>query len=115
MQKFGIEIRKVGDTKNLYNDVDIVLKRFGMQTRPVSNEAKVQTVAHALQRMLKSERHFSVCTVRDCAAVCQICIPEERMEIYRAVHCMDYSEMLPDYRQMLVAMLLDDFRTVLCQ
>jgi hypothetical protein len=31
-----------------------------------------------------------------------------------AAHCIEWSEMLPDYRQMLVAMVLDDFRTVLC-
>lgn len=114
MQTFGIEIRKVGDTKNLYRDVDLVLSRYGMSEQEVSDIAKIQTVAHALQNMMKVERHFSVCTIDRCAEVCQVCISTERKRIYSAAHCLNWSDMLPDYRQMLVAMILDDFRTVLC-
>ena len=114
MQKFGIEIRKVGDTRNLYNDVDTVLKRYGMQTQEVSDIAKIQTVAHSLQKMLKVDNYFSVCTIDNCAKVCQICIPTDRRNIYSAAHCMNWGDMLPDYRQLLVAMVLDDFRAVLC-
>lgn len=114
MQRFGIEIRKIGDTKNLYNDVDVVLNRFGMKTQEVSDIAKIQTIAHSLQKMLKIDNYFSICTIQNCADVCQICIPSDRISIYRAAHCMNWSDMLPDYRQMIVAMVLDDFRSVLC-
>lgn len=114
MQKFGIEIRKIGDTSNLYNDVDTVLSKFGMKTREVSDFAKIQTVAHSLQKMLKVDNYFNVCTIDNCANVCQVCISEDRKNIYRAAHCMNWSDMLPDYRQLIVAMVLDDFRCVLC-
>jgi hypothetical protein len=114
MQKFGIEIRKVGDTRNLYNDVDTILSRNGMRTQEVSDNAKIQTIAHSLQKMLKVDNYFSVCTINNCAKVCQICIPADRLNIYNAAHCLNWSDMLPEYRQLLVAMVLDDFRVVLC-
>lgn len=114
MQKFGIEIRKVGSTKNLYNDIDMILAKNGMGQKLVSDDMIAQTTAHALQKMLKSDSHFSVCTVKECAKLCSICIPQERQNIYSAAHCISWSEMLPDYRQLLVAMVLDDFRVVLC-
>jgi len=114
MQKFGIEIRKVGDTKNLYKDVDLILKRNGVESNYVSDIAKQRTVAHALQRMLEPDRYFDVCTIDSCIKVCSICIPAERYAMYRAVHCIHWDKMLPDYRQLLVAMVLDDFRVILC-
>jgi len=113
MQKFGIEIRKIGDVKALFADVDLVLKKFNMNPQSVSDEAKASTVAHALQKMLKVESHFSVCTITNCANICQVCISKERLDLYHAAHCISWNEMLPDYRQCLVAMILDDFRTVL--
>jgi hypothetical protein len=115
MQKFGIEIRKTGDTKNLYRDVDLVLKTITMDGGSVSDVMRSQAVAHSLQKMLKSDGHLSVCTIDNCASICQIMIPKERRDIYSSCHCMSYSEMLPEFRVNLVAMLLDDFRTVLCQ
>lgn len=114
MQKFGIEIRKVGDTKNLYKDVDMILSKNGIEQNTVSDAMIAQTTAHALQKMLKADSHFSVCTIRDCAKLCSICIPQERQNVYSAAHCISWSDMLPDYRQLLVAMVLDDFRVVLC-
>ena len=113
MQKFGIEIRKAGTRSGLYADVDKVLSEIGIGNGGVSKVMQVQTVAHSLQNMLKSERHFDVCTIRNCASICNLCIPVERMDIYRAAHCMNWSEMLPEYRMALTAMVLDDFRTIL--
>lgn len=116
MKTFGIEIRKAGSTKGLFEDVDKVLGKFGMQRggQDVSDEAKMATVAHSLQKMLQVDNFFSVCTIDACRKVCQICIPAERYAIYSAAHCIRWDEMMPDYRTMLVAMVLDDFRTALC-
>jgi len=113
LQKFGLEIRKIGRVDNLYADVDLVLKNANMESGGVSQSAQAQTCAHALQRMLSVESHFSVCTIDRCAKMCQVCISKERQQIYDAAHCLHWNEMLPDYRTMLVAMILDDFRTVL--
>lgn len=35
------------------------------------------------------------------------------MKVYQTQHCIDWSEMTNEFRQMLVAMVLDDFRCVL--
>lgn len=107
MSMFGLELRKVGNIKNLYRDVDIVLGN--------TNRANLQrqTVAHAIQKMMKSDKWFDVTCIKGCAKVCEICIPEERMDIYSAIHCIHWNEMLPDYRQQIIAMVLDDFRSIL--
>jgi hypothetical protein len=98
--------------ESLYKEVDLVLKKFEIGVS-VSQSVQTQTVAHALQKMFCSETHFDVCTIRSCAELCQIVIPKERMAVYSSIHCMRWSEMLPDYRQMIIAMVLDDFRSIL--
>lgn len=113
MQKFGIEIRRSGTLSGLYKDVDSVLSQCGMADGGVSDTAKVATVAHSLQKMLNADSYFSACTITNCANVCQVCISRERMSVYNAAHCIQWNEMMPDYRMMLVAMVLDDFRAVL--
>ncbi len=112
MQKFGIEIRKA-NTTNIYKDVDHVLNNHGIKSHGVTDMAKIQTVAHSLNKMIKSQSYFDVCTINNCAKMCQICISEERNNVYSSIHCMHWNEMLPEYREMIVAMVLDDFRTVL--
>lgn len=113
LQKLGLEIRKIGNLNNLYNDVDLVLSNYKVPEQSVNRPIQAATVAHSLQKMLKTESHFSVCTIEKCAAICQICIAKERMQVYNAIHCVNWNEMLPDYRQLIVAMVLDDFRSVL--
>ena len=111
LQTFGIEIRKIGDVNSLYKEVDSVLRanEIGKEISPI---VAMQTVAHALHKMLKVESFFSICIIENCAKVCQICIPKERMQVYSAIHCVNWNEMLPDYRQLVIAMILDDFRCV---
>ena len=107
MQIFGLEIRKAGDINTLYENVDSVLSKINM------DDMKKLSVAHALQKMLSTERHFNICAIRDCAKVTQTIIDDERMRIYQTQHCINWNEMLPEFRQNLVAMVLDDFRHVL--
>lgn len=115
LQKFGIEIRKIGNVKNLYKDVDLVLQKAQLRSNEVNGAVQALTVAHALQKMLQVERHFDVCTIRNCAEMCQICIAKERMQVYQSIHCHSWNEMLPEYRETIIAMVLDDFRPVLNQ
>jgi len=106
MNIFGIQIR-AASTTNLYKDVDRLLaenKNYDMERA---------TTTHALEKMLRDDRHFSVCTIRDCAKLNNLCIPQKRMQIYSAAHCIDWNAMSPEYRQMLIAYILDDFRAVL--
>lgn len=113
LQKLGFEIRKIGNVKSLYRDVDAVLSSAGITQGNVTSDIQRDTTAHALQKMISGQEYFSVCTVDKLAKISGIIIPKERQNIYNAAHCMDWSEMVPDYRQKLVAMVLDDFRSVL--
>jgi len=113
IKKLGIEIRKAGSLDGLYRDVDSILANNNVADGGVSVDAQASTVAHALQRMFSTESNFSVCTVDRCCAIAQIHIPAERYRIYSALHCMKWNEMEPEYRRLITAMLLDDFRSVL--
>jgi len=110
---FGLEIRKAGSVKNLYRDVDIVLSTNGIPSGGVSTEVQVNTIGHALHKMLQPGATFYVCDVQKCAQIAGIHISKERLDIYSSIHCMKWSEMLPDFRQQVMAMVLDDFRSVL--
>ena len=113
IQKLGLEIRKIGSLNNLYKDVDVVLSNYSIKSGEINANVQINAVAHSLQKMLKTESYFSVCCIRDCASLCQIYISAERMKVYQTQHCVNWSEMTNDFRQMLIAMVLDDFRCVL--
>jgi hypothetical protein len=113
IKKLGLEIRKVGSTPELYRDVDIVLAKHNVPTGGVSAEVQIGTVAHSLHKMLSTKGYFDICTVRSCADLTGLHISSERMDMYRAIHCMSWNDMEPDYRQLVMAMVLDDFRPVL--
>lgn len=109
---FGLELRRKDNITNLYSDVDVVLKKAGVDGRDISANVQSSAVAHSLHNMLKG-KYFSVCTIDACVKVVGLRIPSERYSIYLAQHCIDWADMLPDFRQTLIAMLLDDFREVL--
>ena len=106
MQAFGIELRKTNNT-NLYMDVDRIL------SGPKFAVIQVQTVAHAIQRMFQPNLSFDVCCIKECAKICSVHIPQEHMDIYQTLHCHDWSTMLPEYREYIIAMVLNDFRGIL--
>jgi hypothetical protein len=113
IQKFGLEIRKIGNLDNLYSDVDLVLKNNNIPNNGINITVQQQSTAHALQHMLSVDRWCDICAIQECAKLCQICISEERMLVYHSQHCIHWNKMLPEFRQLLVAMILDDFRCVL--
>lgn len=114
IQKFGLEIRKIGNTQNLYSDVDLILRKYEVPVTGINMTVQQQATAHALQHMLQVDRWCDVCAIKECAKLCQICISDERMAVYSTQHCIHWNNMLPEFRQLLVAMILDDFRCVLC-
>ncbi len=106
MKAFGLQLIKSNSFDRLYNNVDNILKQNSINIQK-------QTTAHALQNMLKVDKWFSLCTVNECAKVSNIIIPQDRLDIYRAIHCIHWSEMTPEYREIIIAMVLDDFRNIL--
>ena len=112
MKAFGLELRRSNTLVGLYEEVDNTLAKFNVQKGGVSSTMARDTVAHALQKMIKGS-HLSICTVDRISSVCGVIIPAERRNVYSSIHCMNWNEMTPEYRQEIVAMLLDDFRSVL--
>lgn len=102
---FNFEIRKRDNVHNLYSDVDLILKNVV--------DIERQTVAYALQKMIKPGSYFDICTIKNCADVCKVVIPQERLNIYSAIHCIHWSEMTKEYCQTIIAFILDDFREIL--
>lgn len=118
MKAFGLELRKTSgiNARSLYADVNRVLSESGIADGGVSAALQQQTVAHSLQKMMNPDGgsgYFNVCVVKSCASLCGIVIPRSRAEVYSSIHCMNWNEMLPDFRATIYAMLLDDFRAVL--
>lgn len=108
MKLMNLDIRKAGTAMEyIYDTVDRTLATIDPTT------IERETVGHALQHMFQAHRHFSVCKVRECAKLCNVVIPKERMKIYDTMHCINWNEMDPEYRGKLVAMVMDDFRDVL--
>jgi hypothetical protein len=105
IQKFGLEIRKLGSMSDLYKEVDMVL------SKPV--DVCSMTVAHAIQKMLKPDGYCDVCTIKNMSEITGVIIPKERLNLYQTVHCMHWSDMLPDYSRAIMCMILDDFRSIL--
>lgn len=110
---FGMEIRRIGQLANLYRDADLVLQKLGVEHQgEVPKVMGVSAAAHAINKMLKVDRYFDITTIQQCSKVCSIVVSAERMEVYRTMHCVHWNEMLPEFRQALIAMVLDDFRSV---
>lgn len=112
MHVLGLELRKSSDIESLYKDVDSVLSKHGMVSGEVSIKVATQTVAHSLQKMLKQNNWFDVCVIKNCADAAAIQIPSTRQAIYQAAHCISWGDMTADYKEILVAMVMDDFRSL---
>jgi hypothetical protein len=113
MKSFGFEIRKAGSINSLYEDVDKILEGSGLDKSDVTIDIQIQAVAHTLHKMLKPNTHFSICTIDKCVEISQVVISKERYDVYSSIHCMSWSEMEESFRQNIIAMVLDDFRSVL--
>lgn len=113
LKKFGLELRRTGSVGNLYRDVDRVLESSGIPSKSVSGNIQLEAISHSLHNMIVVGRHFSVCTIDNCAKISRIIISSERRNLYSSIHCMNWSDMTEDFRTKVVAMVLDDFRDIL--
>lgn len=108
MKKIGVEARK----EISYTDVDLFLNNFGIERGGVNKFSQKSSISHAIHKMFTGT-YFSIITIENCADLCNIVIPKDRQRLYNTQHCMEWAEMLPEHRQMLMAMVLDDFREIL--
>ena len=113
MKMLGLDIRKSSNVKTLYETVDLKLAQIGCSNGESSANIKIQTVQHKLTDMFKASKHFNICAIKDLQEITNVHISSERNQIYRAAHCISWSDMTPEYRDSIIAMVLDDFRDVL--
>ena len=109
---FELRLVNPKDPKFILESIDKFLAEKNITQGRVTYDVAKQTAAYVLQKMLTS-RHFSVCAIRECAEVLKLRISSERMRVYNAIHCVNYGDMEDDYRQTLIAMVIDDFRELL--
>jgi hypothetical protein len=115
MNIMGIHITtKSRAVNDLLHQVDHTLNKNGLTpgNQHVPRTVQQMTAVNALNQMLKG-KHFDVCCVRNLCDVCQGTIGRQRMAVYSSVHCVPWADMEADFRQVLVAMVLDDFRDIL--
>ena len=115
MKAFGLELRKHGTVDALYDDVDAILSSAGLQKRiGVTNDVKTGAIAHNLQKMLNPKSGYcSICDIEECADLAGIFLDGERLKVYHTLHCVHWTEMEEQFRNKIIAMILDDFREVL--
>lgn len=109
MEIFNIQIRKVGNFSSLYKEIDGLLAKNKIISGEVGRSIQQQAVAHSLQNMFK-EKYFNVVTVQDCASLANIKISSQRKDVYRSQHCINWGDMTTDFKEVLIAMVMDDFR-----
>lgn len=112
MKAFGLELRKVGKMHDLYAEVDVTLSR--VPSGGINAEIQTHAIAQALHHMMQPEKYLDVCVIREGAKLTGLHISAERLQVYHLAHCISWNQMDPEYRQLLMAMILDDFRSILC-
>jgi len=112
MEIFSLQIRKSGNYDTIYQDVDKILAKSQVVSGGISKEFKKQSVAYALRKMINNKNYFDVSIVREACEASGIHISTERVNLYRLAHCMNWGDMTDDYRQTLIAMIMDDFRSL---
>ncbi len=75
----------------------------------MANEFEQQAVMLALKKMFEGS-HFSICTVDDCLKITGAIPPRKEYNALRALHCVDWADMAPDFRAAVFAKTLALFQ-----
>ena len=107
-----LNFTKDEEVKFLYDHVDDLLVKFMISKNNVTPQIKIDGVLNALRNLCK-RGFFDIGVVKDCAELLKINIPETRLLLYRTQHCIHWKDMEPQFKDALIAMILDDFRDAL--
>ena len=69
------------------------------------DEFKRQAIILSLRDMFKG-RHFSICTIDKCIKILGIIPPQSDMDTLSALHCINWSEMTPEFREQVMERVL---------
>lgn len=95
------------DISELLVRTDSVLAKYGRHDVPekIKGQATLSSMKHFME-----DRHFSVCKINDMAELNDVVISSEHRELFHSLHCVDWSDIHPDTREYVVALLFDYFR-----
>lgn len=74
------------------------------------DKIKAKVAETAMRKMLRAERHFSICTVDNCLRMLNIPADPEIYNTLRPLHCVDWADMDQELREAVIAMLASLFR-----
>ncbi len=113
LKYFNFQIQKsIVERKSLYDEVDNLLDRYGITKNSIPPEVKITALVGSLKKLF-NKKYFDICMLKECLMLFDLKITDERMNIYRTQHCIDWGEMEEDFKNIMIAMILDDFRQVL--
>lgn len=103
---------KEKEFKTLYDEVDILIDKFMISGGNVPPNLKIEAVISSLKKMFSKE-FFDICVIKDCSELLGLKLSEQRIIFYRTQHCVYWKDMDPKFRDALIAMIFDDFRSKL--
>lgn len=71
-------------------------------------KAKVAEVA--MRKMLKADRHFDICAVRNVLEILDIPGDKQIMSLLKPLHCVDWADMDSELREQVVVLLAQLFQ-----
>lgn len=107
------KMEKFKNTDSLYSEIDSILAGLNIGPGEVSPNIQHMAVAHTIHKMIKVDRWFDITVLAQCFNLCQLHVSDARLQLYKTIHCIHWSEMTPVFRQSLVAMIFDDLRPIL--
>ena len=72
---------------------------------PSSNTTMRQLVVQTAAQKLFTEKHFSICTLRDIATLTHARQSGPAWDMLHALHCVDYNKMPPELRAQIPALV----------
>lgn len=91
----------------LLDGADKVLQKFGKHGVP--ENIKGQATLSSMKRF-STGTFFDVCTVRELAKLNGVIIDTEHMELFSTLHCVHWSDIHPQTREYVQALLIDYFK-----
>ena len=96
------------DVGALLKSADAVLVKYSKEVVP--ENIKGQAVLSVLKNLSQRKEWFDVTCVRNLAKMNEIDISAEHDEFFSTLHCIHWSDMHPDTREYLMAILIHYFR-----
>ena len=100
-------ITKNTDVTTLLEQATTCLEKYGRDGVP--ENIKGQATLSCIKAFLHRD-YFSVCAVTELAKSNQVIIDSEHMNLFRTLHCVNWSDIHPDTREYVTALLVDYFK-----